>query len=246
MTDLTLTPEWGPVFRLEHTTPALAHNAANAGAPTFGADGPMNLPPKQLGNRQEWLRAKIESSLVVEAEESETYDLQTLAEHVRTIRVVAGEDYVGVSPSTLLVPAGEYVVVNECRWPMYVLGPSGEGVAVPARVAPDARVAIVFNDSIDGSLVSSVVSPMRDVNAVSLAPSSVDSADTTVVVISGKGFLGVIDVQVDVSSVPFVVDSDTQITITVDGPGIGAAPGTVDINVLRTATELDLIPLTFT
>lgn len=246
MTDLDLTPEWGGVFRLEHTTPALAHNAANAGAPTFGANGPMNLGPRQLGNRTEWLRAKMQSTLIVVATSGGTYDLQASAEHVRTIRVAAGADYVGVTPSTLLVPAGEYVIVNECRWPMLVIGPSGEGVAVAARTAPDSRVAVVFNDGLDGSLVSSVASPLRDVNATSLAPGSIDSADTTDVVITGTGFLGVIDVQVDVSSVPFVVDSDTQITITVDGPAIGAVAGAVDVNILRTATELDLIPLTFT
>lgn len=243
--DLTLVPTWAGVFRLEHTTPILGHNAANGALP-FGVDGPSNQSAKDLGNRTEWLRGRIESLLVRTVTPLTTHDLTTLADARRGIRVVAGVDYIGANATTIDLPKGQWLIVNECRWPLTVRGPSGVGRTVVARVVPASSVADVYADELDTSLLGAGSSPMRDVDVVSVAPASVDSTAVTVLTVTGKGFLGTVDVQVAINSCPFTVVNDTTLQVTVDGPAIGAVPGPADLQVIRTGGEQDILTPAFT
>lgn len=243
--DLTLTPTWGGVFRVEDTTPLLGHNAANGALP-FGVDGPDNQQAKDLGNRTEYLRGRIESLLVRTVTPLTTHDLTALAAARRGLRVVAGVDYSGANVTTIDVPKGQWLIVNECRWPLTIRGPSGVGRTVVARVAPASSVAEVYADELDTTVLGSGTSAMRDVDAVSALPANVPSGGTTVVTVTGKGFLGAIDVQVAVNSCPFVVLDDTTLEVTVDGPAIGAVPGPADIQVIRTGGEQDFLSPAFT
>lgn len=247
MSDLTLTEEWSPVFRLESTTPALGHDAANVAVPVFGADGPMNLPPKQLGNRTEYMRGRVERSMVVLAIHSTTVDVQVSARARRTLRVVAGEVYSGVGETTILIPAGEMLVINECRWPLRVRGPSGIEVVVAARTPPNAAAAsAVFADELDTQVLATSTPALRPVDVTGVAPDPIDSTVVTPVTITGKGFLGTIDVQVALNSIAYTVVSDTEIQVSVDGPAIGAVPGPNDVQVFRDGGEWDIHPITFT
>lgn len=246
MGDLTLTEDWPNIHRLERTTPALGHDPANAAVPLYGADGPMNLPAKQVGCRTEYVRARLERSQVVAAVHGTTEDLQVSTRSRRAIRVVAGEVYAGAGETTLLIPAGEMLVINECRWPLRVRGPSGVEVVVPARTPPNAATAAaVFADALDTQALATSSPAMRPVDITAFAPDPIDSAAVTPVVITGKGFLGAIDVQVALNSIAYTVVSDTEIHVSVDGPAIGAVPGPNDVQVFRDGGEWDIHAFTF-
>lgn len=67
MAFLTLSEVWEDVFQIEVTTPVLG-----------GPNGPMNNQGKQLGNRTEWLKGKLDALGILGAAEF-TGDLSTLA-----------------------------------------------------------------------------------------------------------------------------------------------------------------------
>ena len=67
MAFLTLSEVWEDVFQIEVTTPVLG-----------GPNGPMNNQGKQLGNRTEWLKGKLDALGILGAAEF-TGDLATLA-----------------------------------------------------------------------------------------------------------------------------------------------------------------------
>ena len=238
MTDLALTPTWGPVFRLEYTTPALAHNAANAGAPTFGADGPMNLSPRQLGNRTEWLRRRSEKLHLLRALPLTTYELTAVIDSFRGLRIAANSNYTGSNLTTVNVPEGDFLIVNECRWPIRVIGPSGVARDVAARVTPNTQCAQLSTDALDTLIVGSATPPMRNVTIASITPSSVPAAAVTPVTIVGKGFLGTVTLSTTGASIAvFTVVDDTTITCNLDGPALGLAAGIESIFVSRGGAE---------
>lgn len=246
MADLDDTPAWPEIYRLDRNDPVRGYDPAFAAEPIWGADGPDNMSPRQLAQRTRYLRERLERTLVVPVAFGTTVDLTTAAVHKRTLRVVATVDSPGATYTTLDVPAGELVVINECRWPIRVRGPSGNYATVPARVPPDAQSAHVFADEVDTSLLGKQVSVLRPVAITAVTPASMPAAGVTAVTVTGKGFLGAIDVQVAINSIAFTVVSDTEIQISVDGPAIGAVAGPSQVQVLRSGGENDIFGITFT
>lgn len=247
MADLTLTADWGGVFRVEDTTPLLGHNAANGALP-FGVDGPDNRQAKDIGNRTEYLRRRIEGLLLQVAAPLGTYNLVATLGH-RGVRVAADDSgYVGANAAELTIPAGEYVVVNECRYPVGVTGPSGIRVEVPARTSPNASIGLVLADALDTLLLETSTPALRPVSITSIVPAVLDSAGVTSVVITGKGFLGTEDAEVVgvATSFAFTVVSDTEITADIDGVALALVPGADQVRVFRTGAENALIAVTVT